>query len=115
MTCKRFVRRSWGWYLTLLDRKHFKVKLLRFHKEKQCSPQYHNLRNELWLFLMGNGIFKGDPLHHKQSPWAGYSVESGEYRLVPIKEFHYYRAKTSSLVLEIQYGEKCEESDIVRI
>lgn len=88
----RFVRRKWGWYLTLLDRKHFKVKLLRFKRGGNLSLQYHNHRKELWLFL-GNG----------------------EYSEIPEQTLHTHYALKPTYVLEIQYGEKCEEADIVRI
>ena len=81
----RFVRRKWGWYLTLLDRKHFKIKLLRFKRGGNLSMQYHNLRKELWLFLV-----------------------TGEYREIPEQTMHTYYALKPTYVLEIQFGEKCE-------
>lgn len=92
MIGKRLVFRTWGWYLTLLDRKHFKVKLLRFRAASRMSRQYHNLRNELWLFL-----------------------NTGEFREIPARKLHTYRPRKTTYVLEIQYGEKCDEEDIVRI
>lgn len=90
---KRFVRRQWGWYLVLLDRRHFKVKLLRFRKNKSCSYQFHYHRNELWLFLTGS--------------------RSGSYMSVPRQQVHHYTGP--AYVLEIQYGDKCLEEDIVRV
>jgi hypothetical protein len=91
----QFVRRKWGWYITLISRKQFKVKLLRFYKGKSLSLQYHYLRDELWLFLTG--------------------FDKGDWRHIKRRQVHTYYATMPTLVLEIQYGEKCKESDIVRI
>ena len=91
----RIVRRAWGWYFTLLDYKEFKVKLLFFKRGGQLSIQYHNLRNELWLMLSGT---------HK-----------GMFLEVPKCDVHTYYADKRTVVLEIQYGDKCDEEDIVRI
>jgi len=99
----RFKRRDWGWYLTILDRKHFKVKVLCFAANGACSKQYHNQRNELWLFLKGNGHLNRLPL------------ESGQWALIQAQNLHQYIAQKKTYVLEIQYGDKCEESDIVRL
>jgi len=103
----RRVHRIWGWYLTLLSRKHYKVKLLRFHREKACSLQYHNHRHELWLFLTGGGKFK----NNTEQAW----VEAGEWMSVPVGAYHRFFASMPTYVLEIQYGDICSEEDIVRI
>ncbi len=100
---KCFVRRQWGWYLTLLDYKHFKMKLLRFKHKGKCSVQWHRLRNELWLFLKGDGLLNDKP------------VMQGEWRLIEARALHWYQAQIPTWVLEIQYGESCKEEDIVRI
>lgn len=100
---KRCVRREWGWYFTLLDRKHFKVKLLYFRHAGKCSVQWHRLRNELWLFLKGDGLLNERP------------VMQGEWRLIEKRALHWYQAQIPTWILEIQYGDKCDETDIVRI
>ena len=89
------VKRKWGHYLTILDRARFKVKILRFKTGGKLSKQYHRKRNELWLFLSG--------------------VHTGTYRYFPAGTLHTYRALKITYVLEIQYGEYCKESDIVRV
>lgn len=104
---KRLVKRAWGWYWTILDRKHFKVKILRFYRDRSCSLQYHKLRYELWLFLKGDGAFR--KAHHYDA------VGAGDYKTVSKYVEHKYYAKTPTIVLEIQYGALCDEQDIVRI
>lgn len=92
----RLVKRKWGWYWTILDRKHFKVKLLRFSPGKELSIQYHKQRSELWLFLTGD---------HK-----------GEYWLIKPGDVHtYYADKKAVWMIEVQFGEQCVERDIVRL
>ncbi len=99
----RLIKRKWGWYLTILDYTYFKVKLLRFHKYKKCSQQYHNYRNELWLFLTGGGMFNRQ------------LITKGQYVSVAEQSLHQFEALENTLILELQYGEKCEEEDIVRV
>jgi mannose-6-phosphate isomerase-like protein (cupin superfamily) len=103
---KRFVRRSWGWYLVLLNHRHFKVKLLRFKERCNCSLQEHVFRKELWLFLYGNGNFE---IAERTLP-----TMQGDYVMVESGVRHRFTALTCSMVLEIQYGEKCDEEDIIR-
>lgn len=103
----RLVKRKWGWYLTLLDRKHFKVKLLKFKERCNCSLQEHVFRKELWLFLYGKGDFQEG---NKTS-----IVMKGDYVHIGNRVLHKFTALTCSLVLEIQYGDKCDEGDIKHV
>lgn len=91
----RFARRTWGYYITLINRKHFKVKLLRFKEGGSLSIQRHSLRSELWVFLTGE--------------------HEGNHYHIPVGEYHTYHATKKSLVLEIQYGDYCDEDDITRV
>jgi hypothetical protein len=88
----QFVRRSWGWYFVILSRKNFKIKLLKFKRGGALSVQRHNFRKELWLFL-----------------------KEGSFREIQVGEVHTYYCVTPAYILEIQYGERCEESDIERL
>jgi mannose-6-phosphate isomerase len=104
---QRFKKTSWGYWFVILQRKNFKIKLLKFKKGGQCSLQYHHHRNELWLFLKGYGNFFND---------IGYfEADPGTFQFVKKRIIHRFIANSPVLVLEIQYGEHCEESDIVRI
>lgn len=113
---ERLVKRTWGWYWTILNRKHFKVKLLRFWKDKSCSKQFHNFRSELWLFLSGSGqMMTLDRKGFNPKNGDYFEVELNDCVEIPTKTTHIYTAITPTLVLEIQYGEKCIEEDIVRV
>ncbi len=108
----RFAKRKWGWYFVLLNRKHFKVKLLWFRKGKSCSLQYHRYRNELWLCLHGFGFLNEE----KYGELQAIAMVDGSYA-DPIGQLkkHSFNAIKSTYILEIQYGEKCIEEDIVRV
>lgn len=99
----QLVKRKWGWYWSIIEREQFKVKLLRFHKGGKCSMQYHNMRSELWLFLKGKGSLNG------------LTYRKGEWNIIETRKLHQFRADKVTWILEIQYGDKCVEEDIVRV
>lgn len=99
----RFARRPWGFWLVLISRRTFKVKLLHFKKGGAISLQRHLHRHELWLFLSGEG-----KMAYSTPPKAG------DYKMIRRHHWHQYTARKPTWVLEIQYGTLCEESDIVR-
>lgn len=99
----QFVKRNWGFYIVLLDYRHFKIKLLRFKKGAKLSHQFHNYRSELWLFLKGVGKFNND------------IVAAGDYILTLPKDKHIYYSSGITWAIEVQFGEKCVEEDITRL
>lgn len=107
----KLVKRKWGYYLTLLDRKHFKVKLLRFKTLGKLSTQWHKHRNEMWLFLGGQGqlVIDDKVIMNEDESY------NGRYYLIKRGYAHTFEAWKPTWVLEIQYGDKCDEGDIVRI
>lgn len=88
------MHKRWGWMKTLLNQKHFKVKLLYFEAGKSISRQRHKHRNELWLFIFGDN--------------------KGKFWQIRKHRWHFFKAVKNTLVLEIQYGDKCSEMDIER-
>ena len=106
-----FKRRPWGWYLTLINKEHFKVKLLKFKRGGECSLQRHKHRNELWCFIKGWGAMR---FGMNQRDLHTEYMKSGETILIIRNEWHKFEARSPALVLEIQYGEKCSEEDIER-
>lgn len=104
------IERFWGSYWTVLDKKTFKVKILSFNPEKECSMQRHRERNELWLFLSGTGKM----LKKIGKQVVQQDIRAGDWYHVPRGEWHQYKSEKATVVLEIQYGDKCEEEDIER-
>lgn len=104
------MKRSWGHYWVLFDRARFKVKLLRFKEFGELSKQYHRKRHELWLFLSGQGRLTIDGEDYNKD--ENYN---GLWFNIPPFAIHKYFAWKPSWIIEIQYGEECDEKDIVRL
>jgi mannose-6-phosphate isomerase-like protein (cupin superfamily) len=107
------VKRTWGWYFVLMSRKHFKVKILRIARGKGISMQKHSCRSELWLILRGKceSRFMDNQGGHASLTY----LVKGDWQNIPNQVWHKLRAITNTWILEIQYGDKCVEWDIVRI
>lgn len=116
-----FSFRKWGWYITLISRDRFKVKFLWFRKGEECSIQHHKKRNELWLFLFGKGIISDSFVLENRGNGLTFmgndchAIEGSMWRLIKRGDWHLYKALKTTLVLEIQFGDECIESDIVRL
>ena len=99
--------KPWGFYITLLSARQWKVKLLYFRKNKSISYQKHNHRAELWLFVFGKGQLKlGENIY--------YQRHGGESSEIARGEWHQYTAEKPTLVIELQHGGACHEDDITR-
>lgn len=109
------VDRVWGWYETLREiDKHTKVKELVVEPGKKLSMQRHNKRSEHWFVVEGTASVytlncssdhyligkysKHESLHIDKLQWHQLCNETDE----PLK------------IIEIQYGEDCDEEDIER-
>lgn len=110
----QFERRKWGKSLTYYDGPNSKVKRLVLDLDQSISMQYHNQRSELWfvesgdcaVFSMENGKEVQRRMLHK---FETYIVPSGEWhRLQNIGD-------EKLVIIEIQYGDRCSEDDIVRV
>jgi mannose-6-phosphate isomerase-like protein (cupin superfamily) len=108
----RLVKRKWGWYWTILDRRQFKLKLLRFMRGGELSLQKHNQRGEAWLFLSGLGN-----IGQCEDGFFAGMIRAGGYWHIKKGSWHKYQAIKPTWVLEVQYcdvGDGCIEEDIVR-
>ncbi len=104
--------KPWGFYITLLNAKYFKVKVLYFKRGGEISTQKHAWREEVWLWIFGQGTFKNS--FNPPTTWAVSDTKRGDYKKVSRTEWHHYKAKTPTLVLEIQTG-VCQEDDIFKM
>ena len=103
------VKRIWGEWRVLKDYSpHTKVKELLVLPKRRLSYQRHVKRNEYWQIVEGKATVFGD--HEPFSIWTGESlnIPKGEWhQLVNLEE-------KPLRVVEIQWGELCDESDIER-
>lgn len=106
--------RQWGYYRVLHDVPGCKVKELTIEPGKSLSMQRHFKRNEYWLVTHGmcdvretmdNGYLLPPTLMNEHSnkfiPKGGWHQISNPYT-IPCR------------IVEIQYGEECNEEDIER-
>lgn len=106
-------QRIWGRFITYYNSNSAKIKRLIIDPGKQISMQYHNHRSELWFVESGNGTVS-TLVGETEKPIKNIGI----YSLfeVPVGSWHRVtNTGTKPLeIIEIQYGEQCIESDIVR-
>jgi cytidyltransferase-like protein len=100
--------KPWGHYVVLHEAPGVKVKELVVEPGKSLSLQRHNYRAEHWhvsaglaVARVGNGthlLYKNDTLEIPRGAW---------HQLANL-------SKQTLRIVEIQYGERCEEDDIER-
>jgi D-beta-D-heptose 7-phosphate kinase/D-beta-D-heptose 1-phosphate adenosyltransferase len=110
--------KDWGFYRVLDDKKVFKTKELVIHPGKSLSDQRHLYRNEHWYVL------NGELLMHTQKELGLITVVPREHIVMKPHDTLLIKAKTwhkpvnigkkPCHVIEIQFGERCEEEDIER-
>lgn len=109
------VARSWGSYKTLHDIPGAKVKVLTVEPGKMLSMQRHQHRGEYWMVTKGACMINmAMPGELKNPPKI--LTKYDEWR-VPKNAWHQLTNPftQSCTIVEIQYGEKCEEQDIERL
>jgi mannose-6-phosphate isomerase-like protein (cupin superfamily) len=113
--------RSWGYYRVIEELgPNFKVKELVVYPGQKLSMQRHKYRSEFWMVT--EGIAKIYTMHNDNvgqehivlrgnSHWPKFTNAT-----ISLNEWHQLSNETDAplKVLEIQYGEKCEEEDIER-
>ena len=108
----QITERSWGSYSVLQEMKYSKLKTLKVAPGESLSMQKHEHRAEHWFVAWGT---------------ATVQIGSGKYGMIKELERHgqininkgaWHKLSNNTnkdlYMVEIQYGEKCEESDIIR-
>ena len=103
------VERTWGYYRVLHDVPGTKVKELTVNPGQKLSMQRHQQRAEFWFVSEGIATVKWDEHGHTTIKKHGTDVIYKE-------EWHQLINNTEQplKIIEIQYGEACDESDIER-
>jgi len=101
--------RPWGYYRVLHTvGRNVKVKELTVDPGKSLSMQRHKYRTELWFVAEGEADTNWNPGHTKIKEFKTEVIRAGEWHQLhnttddPLK------------IIEIQYGEVCDEEDIER-
>jgi cytidyltransferase-like protein len=111
-----FEERQWGSFLNLFESKNIKVKELIVEPGKSMSFQRHFKRNEIWLVSEGSCIvsYSSDT---KANNLQQAQLNKFDHYFVPIKHWHQIKNPFNKKlhIIEIQYGEACNEDDIDRL
>jgi cytidyltransferase-like protein len=107
--------RIWGTFSNLFEDQGVKVKELVVQPEKRMSFQRHFNRNEIWLVSKGSC----DVMYSKDKPEnkTKISLKLHDYFFVQKNEWHQIinPHKEPCHIIEIQYGNICDEEDIERL
>lgn len=101
--------RPWGYYRVLHTvGQHVKVKELTVDPGKSLTMQRHQYRSELWFVAEG--------VAGNNWEYGGETIKPYKTEIINPKEWHQLHNPTNQplKVIEIQYGERCEEDDIER-
>lgn len=103
------VYRPWGWFDTLEEGNHFKVKRIQVKPKASLSLQMHRHRAEHWIVVRGTAqIVCGD---------KKFLLTENQSTFIPLGEVHRLTNPCSSPLelIEVQSGDYLGEDDIIRI
>jgi mannose-6-phosphate isomerase-like protein (cupin superfamily) len=107
---KKKVDKTWGHYEVLHEEKNmFLVKKLVIEPEKAISYQRHNLREEVWYVIRGQGcLVLNDDVT---------MIEEGSVFMVPHHAKHKVinTGRTNMICVEVWKGYNLDEDDIERV
>jgi cytidyltransferase-like protein len=107
--------RIWGYYRVLHQDSGVKVKELTVEPGRSLSMQRHQERAEFWLVVAGQATVYSLDVSTDVELRGRYGVH--EYLHISTQEWHQLvNEGTDDLkIVEIQYGARCEETDIERL
>tara|TARA_X000000950_G_scaffold175122_1_gene212826 strand:+ start:286 stop:1047 length:762 start_codon:yes stop_codon:yes gene_type:complete len=107
-------KRPWGWYRVLDDKPGYKVKELVIEPDKFLSMQRHEYRAEHWYVLKGEVTI--GTLDVSSDLDTTQKLIQNQSTTIEVNEWHQgiNHTKEPCHILEVQYGPKCIESDIIR-
>jgi cytidyltransferase-like protein len=106
--------RAWGYYRVLHEVDGIKVKELTINPGQGISMQYHDHRSEFWMVSEGRASVY--TLKLGPDPVFVDELSTHEHFWVDQGLWHQLRNNTDLplKIVEIQYGEQCDEQDIKR-
>lgn len=100
--------RPWGYYRVLHEVPGMKVKELTVNPGQSLSMQRHSHRSEYWI------VSEGECKVEKE--FAALLLRQHETIRIPVTDWHQLSNPTDKIcrIVEIQYGDRCNEEDIER-
>ena len=108
-----YEKRPWGEFYVLRANGKYKVKRLIVYPGQRTSLQYHNHREEHWIFTEGIG----STTLIKDAITSMYEAYPSKYMFIPKGAAHRITNTGKELLyfIEVQIGDYLEEDDIVRL
>jgi len=107
--------RAWGHYRVLYEAPGIKVKELTVNPRCGISMQYHNNRSEFWMVSQG----RASVYTMKLGPDPVFVDELCQHEHFWVDQGLWHQMRNLSpepvKIIEIQYGQACDETDIVRL
>lgn len=102
------VYRPWGFYISSIEDKKWKVKLICVNPKQSLSLQKHKFRSEHWVVVKGEASLE---INHSK-----FNLSSNESTYIPIGAKHRLSNPGSKplLLIEVQSGSYLGEDDIIR-
>lgn len=102
------ITKPWGYYIEYNRTDNCVLKKLVIYPGQSISKQYHNCRDEFWYIQSGDFEFSLDDVIQRSSAPINYSIKAGAtHKITNI-------GKQDLVIFEMQYGDLCDENDIVR-
>ncbi|PFR30836.1 mannose-1-phosphate guanylyltransferase [Bacillus cereus] len=106
-----YEERIWGWSKVLdyakYDNEEMVTKRICIEENKNSTYHYHNLRNEVWTIIRGEGELILDD-HIRR-------VKAGDIVHIPAGKKHAIRALSELEFIEVQTGKEVVNTDFVRL
>lgn len=110
---KQTEQRPWGEFSTYEVGNYvggqYKIKTLKVNPRQRLSLQYHNNRNEAWVIASGIATVEIDGFATTHTVGDVVTIPKGsKHRVTCVSD-------DPCVIMELQYGEMCDENDIVRL
>jgi mannose-1-phosphate guanylyltransferase/mannose-6-phosphate isomerase len=105
---KNIVYRPWGFYEDLKSGLTYKVKKIFVNPNSSLSLQSHKFRSEHWVVVDGCAtVICGNELFKLNQGESTFIKKNQKHRLIN-------DSKNALIIIEVQYGNKLDENDIIR-
>lgn len=101
--------RPWGGWTEYHHGDGHRIKELRVHPGHRLSYQYHNHRSEHWFVVQGTATITLNEEEHVVETAGSFDVPVGARHRIANAHDELLR------IVEVQYGMKLDETDIVRL
>jgi mannose-6-phosphate isomerase-like protein (cupin superfamily) len=103
------VQKPWGEYEDIVRSEKYVVKTLTVNPGESTSLQTHKLRNEFWYIVSGCAdVQLGKVISKMKAGQTVHIYSKDKHRVIN-------NGDVPVVILEMQYGESCDEHDIERL